>query len=221
MEPEFWQQRWRDNKIGFHLEDVNPYLLKHWQDLGLKPGSRVFVPLSGKSVDMHWLSEQGFQVEAVEVSELAVKQFFEEQGLTAERHDLNGWIYYQAGSLRIWCGDFFKLDAEKLGPVDAIYDRAALIALPELMRPTYVSKLLELTGPRPQLLITLEYEQSQMTGPPFSVSQHEVNQLYQPVYGKVVEPAEKIDVLPSHEHFAVRGLTSLVECVYVLQVSKK
>ncbi|MGD8785606.1 MAG: thiopurine S-methyltransferase [Thioalkalispiraceae bacterium] len=221
MEPEFWQQRWQDNKIGFHLDEVNSYLIKHWQSLGIEPGARVLVPLCGKSVDLCWLSKQGYRVEGVEISKLAIEQFFTEQGLPIEQEESDGWLAYRSGSIRIWCGDFFKLNSQQLGPVDAIYDRAALIALPHLMRSTYVRKLLELAGVAPQLLITLEYDQSQMSGPPFAVSRQEVNELYQSSYGEVSGPVEKIDVLPSHEHFAQRGVTALSECVYLLQVSKK
>ena len=223
MEPEFWRQRWQENKIGFHLEEVNPYLIEHWPRLAIKPGARVFVPLCGKSMDMAWLTAQGYEVEAVEVSELAIERFFEEQGLPYERKEEGQWVAYRsgngAGSVRIWCGDFFNLEAQQLGPIDVVYDRASLIALPPEMRSQYVQKLLELTGSVPQFLITLSYNQSQMSGPPFSVEHAEVDELYQQAYGNVTGPSVEIDVLPSHGHFAARGLTALKECVYLLPVS--
>lgn len=221
MEPEFWRQRWYENKIGFHLDEVNPYLVTYWQKLGIKPGAKVLVPLSGKTLDMRWLVDQGFRVEAVEISEIAIEQFFSEQNMAAEKQTLDGWLVYQAEGIRIWCGDFFKLGSKQTGQVDAIYDRAALIALPELMRPTYVRKLLEITGVVPQLLITLEYDQDQMTGPPFSVTNDEVVELYQDTYGKLDAPLERVNVLAANERFAERGVTALFESVYRLQVSKK
>jgi thiopurine S-methyltransferase len=226
MEPEFWHQRWQENKIGFHLNEVNPYLVDHWQDLGVLPGARVFVPLCGKTLDMRWLAEQGYLVEAVEVSEIAIEQFFTEQGIAFERQTSGDWITYQADSIRIWCGDFFKLPPQqiaspKLGPIEAIYDRAALIALPEVMRSTYVRKLLEITGVVPQLLITLEYDQSQMTGPPFSVSPKEVSELYRDSYGEIPGPIKRTDVLAEEARFAERGLGELFENIYLLQVPKK
>ena len=221
MEPSFWRQRWQENKIGFHLEEVNPYLVEHWPRLGIKPPARVFVPLCGKTVDMRWLLEQGYTVEAIELSELAVEQFFSEQALDYEQGDIDGWRVYRSENLRIWCGDFFNLDKDQLAPIDAVYDRASLIALPIELRRQYVTKLLELTSPVPQFLITLRYDQSQMQGPPFSVDHHEVNALYSKAYGELSAPDVEIDILSSHGHFAERGLTALNECVYLLQVSKK
>ena len=216
MEPEFWRQRWQENKIGFHLDEVNPYLIEHWPRLGVKSPARVFVPLCGKSMDLAWLAAQGYEVEAVEVSELAVEQFFAEQEMAYERQEADGWISYRAANLRIWCGDFFELTKQQLGLIDAVYDRASLIALPISMRSQYVQKLLELTGPVPQFLITLSYDQHQMSGPPFAVTQPEVNELYRAAYGDLTGPDVEIDVLPTHGHFAARGLTALKECVYLL-----
>lgn len=231
MDPAFWKQRWLENKIGFHLDEVNPYLMEHWPRLDVPAPARIFIPLCGKSVDMTWLASQGYDIEAVELSELAVEQFFEEQQIDYERSETGEWIVYQSrprpdrGKIRIWCGDFFKLEPGQLGSIDAIYDRAALIALPVEMRSVYVEKLLALTGPVPQFLITLSYDQSQMAGPPFAVRHSEVNQLYRDVYGEqggvLPGPNVEIDVLPSHGHFAERGLTALSECVYLLQISKK
>ena len=221
MEPEFWRQRWRENKIGFHLDEVNPYLIEHWPKLAIASPARVFVPLCGKTMDLRWLAEQGYAVEAVEISELAVQQFFEEQEMAFEKQQSGKWLAYVAGNLRIWCGDFFELQRDLIGDIDAVYDRASLIALPPALRTSYVQKLLELTGTVPQFLITLSYDQSQMEGPPFSVSHREVNELYRQAYGELSGPAVEIDVLPSHAHFAERGLTALSESVYLLQVSKK
>lgn len=223
MEPEFWRQRWQENKIGFHLDEVNPYLIEHWPRLEVTSGARVFVPLCGKSMDMAWLAAQGYEVEAIEVSELAIEQFFDEQGLPYERQEVDEWVAYRSasatGSVRIWCGDFFKLESQQIGPIDVVYDRASLIALPPEMRSQYVQKLLELTGPVPQFLITLSYDQGQMQGPPFSVEHAEVNELYEQAYGHLSGPDVEIDVLPSHGHFAARGLTALHECVYLLPIS--
>lgn len=221
MEPEFWRQRWQENQIGFHLDAVNPSLIKHWPGLAVKPGARVFVPLCGKTVDMAWLVAQGYVVEAIELSELAIEQFFSEQSLAFERQEVDGWVSYRAENIRIWCGDFFELTTQQLGQIDAVYDRAALIALPLELRGRYVQKLLSLTRSAPQFLITLSYDQGQMSGPPFSVSNSEVNELYRHAYGELTGPDAENDVLASHGHFAERGLTALHECVYLLQLSKK
>ncbi len=221
MKPEFWLQRWEENKIGFHLDEVNPHLIEHWPSLGIGPGFRVFVPLCGKSVDLSWLAEQGYFVEAIELSENAIEQFFAEQGIDYQREQKGDWLVFESDQIRIWCGDFFQLATEQLGPIDAVYDRAALIALPEELRANYVNKLLTLVGPVPQLLVTLDYPQQQMSGPPFSVPKNEVANLYRDHFDIDRLLTIKVDVLADHAHFADRGLTSLFECVYLMQVSKK
>jgi len=231
MKTEFWLQRWSENKIGFHLDEVNPYLVEHWPVLNIAKGERVFVPMCGKSVDMRWLIEQGYLVEAIEISALAIEAFFSEQEMVYQRQSQGEWVVYEAESIRIWCGDYFQLSTTQFNsmPADsspyrhqiaAIYDRAALIAMPSEMRPKYLHHLMELTGPTPQLLITLDYAQAQMSGPPFAVSHDEVVGFYHDYFeiDKII--TTRTDVLPEHSHFADRGLTSLFECAYLLQVPK-
>ncbi|AFU99127.1 thiopurine S-methyltransferase [Simiduia agarivorans] len=179
MEQAFWQSRWQKNEIGFHESAPNALLVNQFQSLGLQPGARVFVPLCGKSVDMLWLCQQGVDVVGCELSALAVEQFFREQEVTPAVHQQDGFTRYSVAGLTVWQGDFFSLNAAMIGPVDAVYDRAALIALPPAMRETYARQLLAITGAARQLLITLIYDQSVMEGPPFSVDQAEVCRLYE------------------------------------------
>lgn len=221
MEADFWLQRWQENNIGFHLDEVNPLLIQHFRSLRVTPPARIFVPLCGKSVDMIWLRAQGYDVVAVEISPRAVADFFREQQLTATCLHIDGLTLWQVDGLQIWCADFFALEAGQLGHVDATYDRAALIAMPPDMRPTYVRHLLDVTRTAPQMLITLDYPQIQMAGPPFAVDGSEVARLYGEHYAGAAEPHVSVDVLPSHARFAARGLTSLYENVYLLQVLKK
>jgi len=225
VEAGFWHERWAANKIGFHLDEVNPYLVRYWPELNLPLGSRVFVPLAGKTLDIIWLMQQGFEVIANEISDIAVQAFFKEQGLNYEVSDWAHGKAYQSDKLRFLSGDMFELSRADLGQVDAIYDRASFIALPESMRPGYIKQLFALTGIVPQMLVTLEYDQSQMAGPPFGVMQSEVQYSYSSKYQQPpeipLEPAIRVDVLDDHAHFAARGLTSMFECVYLLQVPKK
>lgn len=220
MEPEFWHERWRENLIGFHQNEVNPYLTDNWHKLGVKAPATVFVPLCGKTLDIRWLLEQGYRVEAVELSPIAVKALIEEQGLPAEQTTVGDWEVWQGEGFRIWCGDYFKLTRAQLGVVHAVYDRAALIALPEAMRAEYVSSMKQLVGVVPQLLITLSYPQSQIDGPPFSVSRDEVESLYKKNYAGTKEPLVEKDVLAENAKFARRGLSALFESVFLLQVPK-
>lgn len=215
MEADFWHERWENNLTGFHLDEVNPYLREHWPALNLKAGSRVFVPLCGKSLDLIWLAEQGFEVTGIELSPLAVKSFFAENHLNVERTKIGGIDRWQSGNIRLFCGDFFALTTEILGQVDAVFDRASLVALPAAMRQNYAAKLTEITRSAPKLLVTLEYEQSKMEGPPFSVTEDEVKSLYQANYQ--VKQLSAQDVLADNERFRVRGLDYMNECAYKLE----
>lgn len=180
MKHEFWLERWEQNQIGFHQAEINRYLTGHWADLGLPAGTSVFVPLCGKSLDMLWLREQGYSVVGVELSEKAVSAFFEENNIEAEVCQGDRFRIYQAEGLRLLVGDFFALTAEDLGEVRAVYDRASLIALPPPLRRDYANHLAELLPAGVHiLLVTMEYAEGDLEGPPFSVSEEEVHSLFE------------------------------------------
>ena len=213
MEPDFWHQRWRENRIGFHMARPLPLLLKHWPALALPEGSRVFVPLCGKSVDMAWLAERGHRVLGVELSDLAVRQFFEERGLEPVVTEDRYGVRYASGPYELICGDAFALDAEALAGCAAVYDRAALIALPPDLRRGYAESVwralpADCTG----LLVTLEYPQDQKAGPPFAVPEAEVRGLLEPEWQ--VDVLEHRDILADEPRFADAGVTSLHTTLY-------
>ena len=212
MEPNFWHQRWENNKIGFHLGQVNPYLVQYWPDLGLHAGSRVFVPLCGKSLDMLWLAEQGHDVIGVEISPIAVRAFFEDNQLKPKVTQQGAFEIWSVDQITILLGDYFELSPAQLGEVEAVYDRASLVALPQEMRPDYVDHLNALCPSVPRLLITLDYDQACMSGPPFAVSNDEVQELYQDRTSLVL--LEDSDVLAENERFRQQGLDRLVEAVW-------
>lgn len=177
MEASFWQARWQANQIGFHEADVHPMLRRHGAQLG-KQGT-VFVPLCGKSNDMPWLRAEGLAVVGIELADIALRAFFAEHDLTPATDTRDGYTQYSAAGYRLLCGDFFALSATTLGPINAIYDRAALIALPPNMRRDYAAKMSALTTPGTRmLLVTVEYKLEAITPPPFAVSADEVNALY-------------------------------------------
>ncbi|WP_431702244.1 thiopurine S-methyltransferase [Pseudomonas sp. BR20] len=215
MEPKFWQERWARNQIGFHLPEVNPYLLRYWPSLSLAQGAKVLVPLCGKSLDLMWLASNSYHVLGVELSEQAVEAFFSEQNLTPRITWHGVFKVYQADLIEIWCGDFFALDAGALADCTALYDRAALIALPPLMRAQYAEQLNSLLRPGCQgLLITLDYDQTQKAGPPFAVTDDEVKVLLG--FHWSLEVLEAQDILGESWKFAQDGVTRLEECVYRL-----
>ena len=182
MQADFWHERWNENRIGFHQEKPNRLLVAHLADLNLSPGARVFVPLCGKTLDIPWLLAQGHRVVGAELSELAVQQLFEEMQVLPSVTQLDVLRRYSAEGIDIFAGDIFDLDAELLGEVDAVFDRAALVALPDAMRERYSAHLAIMTAHAPQLLITFDYDQSEMAGPPFSVSTDMVGQYYAEVF---------------------------------------
>ena len=175
MKAEFWHKRWEQGQIGFHLDEYHPLLTSLWPTLELSASSRVLVPLCGKTRDMHLLALWGHTVVGAELSELAARDFFDETGQTAEIADVGGFRRYQGSAVSILVGDFFQLDTDVAGIVDGVYDRAALIALPEDMRQAYVDHLGQLMPPESRcLLITVEYEPGMIDGPPFLVTESEV-----------------------------------------------
>ena len=216
MEEAFWQARWAQGQIGFHLQEVNPYLQQHWPSLSIAPGSQVLVPLCGKSLDMAWLAGQGLRVLGVELAECAVEDFFAEQGLQPEVEQQGVLRLYRAAGVEIYCGDFFNVQAEHVAGCTALYDRASLIALPETMRARYVEHLAAiLPGNCRGLLVSLEYAQEEMSGPPFSVSQAEIDARLSPYWQ--IELLARHDVLNENWRFLQRGLSSLHESIYRLQ----
>jgi thiopurine S-methyltransferase len=217
MDAEFWHQRWREQRIGFHLEKVNPQLLAHWPALGLSAPARVLVPLCGKSVDLRWLRDYGHDVVGIELSPLAVEQFFAEQGLSARRELIGEVVRWSAPGITVLCGDFFAVDAELLGRVDAVYDRAALIALPAVLRPRYMRHLAGLVRPGATgLLITMDYDQATMDGPPFAVQAREVEQLAEGDW-QLYPVAARDDALDDNPRFSSAGLAAIREAVWQLE----
>jgi thiopurine S-methyltransferase len=215
LQPDFWHKRWQIGQIGFHQAAVDRHLERHWPDLGLASGSRVFVPLCGKSLDLLWLLEQHESVTGVELSAVALESFCMEHGIPARRRLLEDFDVYETEKLRLYRGDFFALTSELLGPVSAVFDRAALISWAPELRAAYVAHLTALTRPRTQtLLVTMEYAQSQMVGPPFSVSADEVDRLY--ARGHAIQVLSREDVLANEPRLLSRGLTRLYEVCYRL-----
>lgn len=212
MEPAFWQQRWADNQIGFHQAQVNPYLQAYWPGLHLAANSKVLVPLCGKSLDVLWLAGQGHRVMGVELSRRAVEDFFREQGLPAQVSHTGAFEIWRHGPIELWCGDFFALTSGDVGDCTALYDRAALIALPSAMRERYVRALSGLLPAGTKgLVVTLDYDQALVPGPPFSVSDDALRQGFT---GWQVDELEAVQMIEQSPKFVQAGASSLWERVY-------
>jgi len=174
-----WLQCWRDRRTDFHQHTVNQLLTRFWPSLDLAPGSRVFVPLCGKSLDMIWLAEQGYEVIGVELSPIAVRAFFRENRLKPVRRQLGKFTLWQHGRLSILCGDYFALTGVELGQIDTVYDRAALTALPEDIRRLYVVQLRRIIAEtaRVFLLTTEDAEEKESLDQALGVAE-EIKTLY-------------------------------------------
>ncbi|MBP6019142.1 MAG: thiopurine S-methyltransferase [Burkholderiaceae bacterium] len=218
MEGDFWLERWREGQTFFHQQRVTPLLQKFWPALDVPADSQVLVPLCGKSLDMLWLAQQGYRVLGIELSPLAVQQFFDENQIQATIHDSALGQHYVSGNIEIICGDIFNLDATTLAACVGVYDRAALIALPTEMRARYVQHVYSQLADNYQgLLLTLEYDQNLMAGPPFSVDEAQVQSLFS-THSKAVI-LDRRGILEKEPKFAQRGLTSLDSVSY--QLSRK
>ncbi|MCC6136320.1 MAG: thiopurine S-methyltransferase [Candidatus Contendobacter sp.] len=215
MKPSFWHERWERAEIGFHQQQINAHLEQFWSQLQLPPDQRVFVPLCGKSHDLLWLAGEGYPVTGVELSPIAVEAFFTENGLEPRRWRDGAFELWEADEIRILLGDFFSLESRQLADCAGVYDRASLIALPPAMREQYARKLDSiLPAGIPGLLVTMEYDQTVLAGPPFAVSESEVRALYEPAH--TVELLYTRDALSEESRWRERGLTWLLEKVYRL-----
>lgn len=173
-----WAQRWSEGKIGFHEGQPNALLAEHVGALGER--RRVLVPLCGKTEDMAYLVAQGHEVVGIEAVEVAVQAFFDEHGLEAAvERGPRGLVFYRAPGITILAGDVFAATVEDLGGVNALYDRAATVALPADVRPRYVAHLRAVVpAGSPGILVTFAYDQARIDGPPYAVDEAEVRRLY-------------------------------------------
>ena len=217
MRKEFWLERWARKEIGFHEEKVNAYLIEFWHSLNVDQGAGVFIPLCGKSLDMQWLREQGHMILGVELSSAAVQSFFQEQSYILNQNRQGKFDHYSANDIHILCGDFFDLNQKDLASIKAVYDRASLVALPPEMRERYVSHLVSILTPGVRIfLVTFDYMQAEMQGPPFAVSTAEVQSLYGK-HADIILLAQ-FDVLNQNPRFKKKGLTSLNERIFLLTI---
>ncbi|ANO50298.1 thiopurine S-methyltransferase [Woeseia oceani] len=205
---EDWLGRWREGRTGWHEERGNAALQEYWPPL--PAGTRVLVPLCGKSVDMLWLANRGLEVVGVELSALAIEAFFAEHAIAFDIDDSGALTRYRAVDrpVTLYCGDYFELACE---PCAALFDRGALVALPESLRPAYARHTDSLlTSSAVRLLVTLEYDQQRASGPPFAVTAEEV-QRYWPHLQRI---SVRDDIADAPPKFRAAGLTELLEVVW-------
>ncbi len=224
MHSSFWHQCWQEQRIGFHQNKINSYLSKYWPNLNVPENSRVFVPLCGKSLDLCYFPQQRLKVLGNEISTLAVQDFYTEQQLNASKtviSDKNSALgqsvmtLWQSEDIDIICADFFDLKKEQLLDIKAIYDRAALVAFTPEMRRKYVHKMLEILPDKvSMLLLTLDYNEAEKQGPPFSVTQDEVFELYEPYFS--IELLEVSEIAPQQRSPRSQNMSYFNERIFLL-----
>lgn len=216
MDHDFWHQRWLKGETGWHQDDINPHLQAYWPPPGVEAGARVLVPLCGKSRDLLWLAGEGYRVLGIEISALGVEAFFSENGLTPAISPEPPFTRYRIDELEILCGDFFDLRPEQVADVTALFDRAALIALPTALRTRYARHLHVLLPPAVSgLLVSLDYDQAERAGPPFAVTDQEIRALFAERF-RLTEFAV-LDLFATNPRYRAQGLTRMVERVYGLR----
>lgn len=209
MDAKFWHQKWEQKDIAFHQTEAHPLLVKRFQALALSVGNRVFLPLCGKTLDIAWLLANGYRVAGAELSELAVRELFNELNMQPEVREVGKLKQYVGNNIDIFVGDIFDLSAVMLGPIDAVYDRAALVALPEKMRREYTKHLMQITNRASQFVICFEYDQDMLAGPPFSIDAEEVHQHYVADYQ--LDSIESVEVAGG-----LKGMVAAKERVWLL-----
>jgi len=215
MDPTFWIERWQRSDIGFHQAAAHDFLDRHWTALGVPRGAQVLVPLCGKSLDMVWLADQGHQVVGTELAETAVDQFFAERSRTPGVVSEGAFTVKRAGPYEIWCGDHLALDPAATRRIGGVFDRAALVAMPSNMQRAYADQLAALTPSGvPVLLVALNYDPSEMDGPPFPISPERIDELFGNAFR--ITLLEKRDGLAASENLRKRGLSALDETAWKL-----
>ncbi len=214
-----WHSHWTRKSPGFHEGQVNSYLQQFLPLYNLQPGDTIFMPLCGKSVDILWLSQQGYQVIGVELSKIAIESFFAESEIDFVKVQHDKLVAYEAPGITLYLGDYMNMQADTLTDCKLVYDRASIVAIESFNRKSYKRKMLELISPAtPMLLVTLDYDQSVMHGPPFSVPVNEIAELYQPEYRlELLQSSEQIEERPKWREI---GLESLVESALRLSANE-
>ena len=213
MDPAFWRDRWQQNQIAFHQRDFNPYLVRHAQLLPTE-GS-ILVPLCGKSRDLLFLAQRGNQVLGCELVESALEAFYQEASLPYQKTQDAPFVRLEGENIRTFAGDFFAFTKERSGPVAAIFDRAAVVALPEVMRQAYLEHLLSFLSPGGVcLMVGLHYQHDAPAGPPFSIPLSEVIERTKNLAD--ARFLQEADVLMGRPDLQQRGFRSYREWVALL-----
>ncbi|KAM9340132.1 putative thiopurine S-methyltransferase [Symphorus nematophorus] len=180
-----WEQRWQEERIGFHQRQVHKMLESHIDKvLAGRTGVRFFFPLCGKAVDMKWLADMGHSVVGVEISEMAIKAFFEESNMTYSEEPvpaIPGAKVYKSSekNISLYQCDLYNFSSSIEGQFGAIWDRGSLVAINPGDREKYAALIISLMAKDCRYLLdTLLYNPELYAGPPFFVPDEQVQSLF-------------------------------------------
>jgi thiopurine S-methyltransferase len=215
VDHQHWLDRWKEDRIGFHEAQINRHLQTWFPKMAPAAGSGVFLPLCGKALDIQWCAQQGYEVLGIELSQIAIEAFFTENAIAFERSESECFVHYRAPNITLLQGDFFDLSIADLQHCQLVYDRAALIAMEGDNRLRYYDHMQSIVPERcDMLLISLEYDQAEMQGPPFSVPTDEIMNHYQKTFS--IEQLESSSIIDERPRWRNVGLTALQESVFSL-----
>jgi len=214
MTKQYWLNKWQQNDIKFNQDETNVYLQRYYSKLNLNKSDRIFVPLCGKSIDMLWLLQKSHLVVGVEFSPIACQSFFKDNSLPYQVKTLGPFTTYYNAAITLYCGNFFELTPGLIGNIKAVYDRAGFISLPPSNRAEYVEHLVTLIPAGARIIMTtIEYDQQQLDGPPYSTSFDNIKQLYGPHF-HIEQLEHKPYEVP--EHLRAKGLQTADYAVYLM-----
>lgn len=176
-----WLSAWENGKAPWHQEEFHAILRKHTEKITNNlTNAKLFFPLCGKAVDILYLSQMGHEVIGVEYSELAVKQFFEENNIpfNAKLVPEVGVLYENNDCLiKIYCCDFFKFNSNLEKNFDGVWDRGALEAIEEAERGNYTRIVKTICKPNAGYLLETA-DRPPGVGPPYYVSSEDISTLF-------------------------------------------
>ena len=166
---------------------------------------------------MVWLRDIGHEVIGCELSPLAVEGFFKDNGLDPVVESDGDLVRWSSDGITLFCGDIFDLTSDRVESPSALYDRASIVSMPRDQRALFAQHLAGLLDAESSgLLISFEYPQDEMEGPPFSVSQNELITIFSSFE---INHLASHDVLEDHPRFQSQGVTQLHDQVYSLRRS--
>ena len=217
MKPDYWIDRWKDGNIRFHDADPHRFLIEYFPHLNTRIDDSILVPLCGKSVDMTWIMSQSRNVVGVELSEIAIESFVEENNLIHTKSVGGEFAAYQGDRFKIFNGDLFHMSETDVCGIKAVYDRGSFVALPSGgLRERYADWMaLNLSTGCKVLLVTFNFDQEEMAGPPFTANRKTIHQLFEKDFSITMLKSELVvNIKP---HCKERGLKTLREDVYLLE----